>query len=274
MLRTLPIGQALDLLQRLRTATQPETPLSSSMEREYHPRRSEASSPRFPPLSLVPGPSGIEFELTTRYPIAYPDLRPVDVASSSLLDAVFGSTTTIREAVRADVHLGRCVSNLQQRFLTTYISNAGFSSTSPPSRQQDFPAIGPDELPSDGQGIASPPPQGQSLDLLGLPIDMGTEPSPSLNSYCDARLVQLDLSQWSGVTMDDALAARIVSFYLQTDHPLLGLFDSDLFLHDLLSLEQSFCSPMLLNAVMAWASVSSHSHLNSPAGDMHFVLED
>lgn len=51
------------------------------------------------------------------------------------------------------------------------------------------------------------------------------------------------------------LAARLISFYLTTDHPVLGLFDADLFLRDLVDHKTDFCSPLLLDAVLCFACV-------------------
>jgi hypothetical protein len=74
--------------------------------------------------------------------------------------------------------------------------------------------------------------------------------------YCDDRLRQIDIEKWTDVPIGSQMAGKIISFYLTIDHPMLGLFDADLFLRDLVSGDHNFCSPMLVNAVLAWASVS------------------
>jgi hypothetical protein len=51
------------------------------------------------------------------------------------------------------------------------------------------------------------------------------------------------------------LAAKIILLYLETDHPLLGTFDPDLFVNDLINCETRFCSRFLLSAVMYWGCV-------------------
>lgn len=73
---------------------------------------------------------------------------------------------------------------------------------------------------------------------------------------CDARLRQLKISHWSPVVISDELAAQLLSLYLTTDHPLLSPFDADLFIDDLTSRTLRFCSPLLVNSVLAWACVS------------------
>jgi hypothetical protein len=82
---------------------------------------------------------------------------------------------------------------------------------------------------------------------------------------CDSRLRNLRISRWTDVEIDDALAARCISLYLETDHPLLGYFDSDLFISDLAPAQQGarddrqrayqHCSPLLVNALLYWACV-------------------
>lgn len=52
----------------------------------------------------------------------------------------------------------------------------------------------------------------------------------------DRRLAKLDMSFWTAVPILNDLAARVVLLYLETDHPLLGTFDPDLFLDNLVKL--------------------------------------
>lgn len=85
-----------------------------------------------------------------------------------------------------------------------------------------------------------------------------TRPSlPLPSSVLDDRLSQLDISYWTVVPIDNESAASLISQYIMTDHALLPSFDADLFLQDLVSKTIRFCSPLLVNALLAWASVSS-----------------
>jgi len=43
--------------------------------------------------------------------------------------------------------------------------------------------------------------------------------------------------------------------YLEIDHPTIGTFDADLFIADLLGFRLDFCSPFLVSALLAFASV-------------------
>jgi hypothetical protein len=92
----------------------------------------------------------------------------------------------------------------------------------------------------------------------------GTPISPSdPNTYCDPRLELLTVSYWTRIPIDNALAARTISHFLQTDHPVLGFFDADLFLRDLVGQGLSFCSSFLFHSVMSLACVRLPAFLPS-----------
>jgi hypothetical protein len=74
--------------------------------------------------------------------------------------------------------------------------------------------------------------------------------------HVDARLSRLHVGYWTNVPIDDDFAASVLSHYLETDHPLWGCFDADLFLSDLVDHKLNACSPFLFNALMAHACVS------------------
>ena len=76
-------------------------------------------------------------------------------------------------------------------------------------------------------------------------------------SYCDERLRELDISFWTNVKVTNDLAARIISLYMRTDHPLLGLFSPNLFISDLVAKKETHCSRFLLHALMYLGSVSA-----------------
>jgi hypothetical protein len=74
-------------------------------------------------------------------------------------------------------------------------------------------------------------------------------------TYCDARLTMLDMSMWTTVPIPNDLAAAAISLYLQTDHPLLGFFDADIFIEDLVEGRSRYCSPLLVSSLLFWALV-------------------
>ena len=76
------------------------------------------------------------------------------------------------------------------------------------------------------------------------------------SDYCDTRLHELDISFWTSVPISNEFAANVISLYLETDHPLLGIFDPALFISDLVTWKLQFCSRLLVNAILYWACVS------------------
>lgn len=101
----------------------------------------------------------------------------------------------------------------------------------------------------------SPLPKSRSPMTSGHP---GSQNRPKAPAICDPRLEHLRISRWTAVDIDNGTAAKCISLYLQTDHPLLGHFDPDLFLDDLLSPEgqpTEYCSSLLVNSLLYWACV-------------------
>ena len=80
---------------------------------------------------------------------------------------------------------------------------------------------------------------------------------------CDERLHGLRLDRWSCVPVDSGFAASAISLYLESEHPLFGFFDPDLFLTDLLAGRSRFCSPLLVSSVMHRACVSRSNILRA-----------
>ena len=76
--------------------------------------------------------------------------------------------------------------------------------------------------------------------------------------YCDKRLAELDVSFWTDIDITNDLAARIVSLYIRTDHPLLGLFSPDLFISDLVGKQDTHCSRFLFHVLMYLGCVGGH----------------
>ncbi|KAI1349833.1 hypothetical protein F5Y01DRAFT_287708 [Xylaria sp. FL0043] len=68
--------------------------------------------------------------------------------------------------------------------------------------------------------------------------------------YCDKGLQYLQVSFWTDMKISNDFAARVISMYIKTDHPLLGLFDTRLFISDLINQRTNYCSKFLFHAVM------------------------
>ncbi|POR32983.1 Nitrogen assimilation transcription factor nirA [Tolypocladium paradoxum] len=82
-------------------------------------------------------------------------------------------------------------------------------------------------------------------------------------AYCDPRLALINIGYWSRIKVTNELAATLVSLYLETDHPILGFFDPDLFLQDLVDCRARYCSPLLVSSVLSWAC---HAYSTSEPG--------
>ncbi|KAL2201605.1 hypothetical protein CC79DRAFT_1281978 [Sarocladium strictum] len=85
--------------------------------------------------------------------------------------------------------------------------------------------------------------------------------APALGSQApDPSLEGLDISKWTTVAVSNDFAARAMSLYFSTDHPLLCPFDRKLFTEDLISANQgSYCSRALVNALMYWCCLAYES---------------
>ncbi|KAI0432189.1 hypothetical protein F5Y09DRAFT_354010 [Xylaria sp. FL1042] len=68
--------------------------------------------------------------------------------------------------------------------------------------------------------------------------------------YCDERLQYLQVGFWTDIKVSNDFTARVISMYIKTDHPLLGLFDTRLFINDLVNQRINYCSKFLFHAVM------------------------
>lgn len=71
----------------------------------------------------------------------------------------------------------------------------------------------------------------------------------------DARLDAVKPSKWTTVSDDDDLMRALLRLYLFYEYHWLTCFHKDYFLDDMLAESGQFCSPLLVNAVLAHACV-------------------
>lgn len=71
---------------------------------------------------------------------------------------------------------------------------------------------------------------------------------------------RITATQWTKVTSDNRLFRRLISLYFCCQHPCGPFVHKDLFLEDMVAGKTSFCTPLLVNAVLAIASVSKCRH--------------
>lgn len=100
-------------------------------------------------------------------------------------------------------------------------------------------------------------PQNESGDW---PNVEATGKSPYVQPYglaqvIDARLDQVMPSRWTAVLADENFLRILLKLYFQYEHQFCGFFNKDLFLEDMLSGSTTFCSDLLVNAVLALACV-------------------
>ena len=71
----------------------------------------------------------------------------------------------------------------------------------------------------------------------------------------DPRLGMADVTRWTQVITDNKLFVSILSAYLLQEYPGFPVFHKDTFLQALVDGDRRFCSPLLVNALMAEACV-------------------
>jgi hypothetical protein len=74
-------------------------------------------------------------------------------------------------------------------------------------------------------------------------------------------VVEVSAKPWTSVTDDDGLVSYLISLWLTWSHPFCNWVDRELFIRDMRSgnVYSKFCSPFLVNSILAEASVSSPS---------------
>lgn len=79
-----------------------------------------------------------------------------------------------------------------------------------------------------------------------------------IHYLCDEAPCKVPAKPWTNVTEDDDLVSHLVSLYFTWDYPFWSFLDRDVFLRHMArgDLESEFCSPFLVNAVLANACVS------------------
>lgn len=79
----------------------------------------------------------------------------------------------------------------------------------------------------------------------------------TLEMLCDIPLFQVPTKPWTTVTDDNHLVSHLVSLYFTWDHPFSHLIDQKIFLEEMAKgdLGSEFCTPFLVNSLLAMASV-------------------
>lgn len=95
------------------------------------------------------------------------------------------------------------------------------------------------------------------------PMDAGKDEyeSPYLKPCHAAEIVDPQLgsvkpSAWTSVSSDNELMRKLLCSYFLYEYQWLAIFNKDLFLEDMVARRHRFCSPLLVNALLAFACVS------------------
>lgn len=169
----------------------------------------------------------VEYELTMMHNLAYPILEPIQLPNITLESLDTSSLPMMLESM-------------------TYMAlNTADSSSSHPEESKTI-----------AQSIfsANPPIRSSENLLKGFSPVAGPAPPSQL---CDVRLNRLNIGFWTNAPISNEFAAGAISTYLETDHALLGFFDADLFLSDLIEQRFSHCSPFLVSSLLYLACVSA-----------------
>ena len=97
-----------------------------------------------------------------------------------------------------------------------------------------------------------------SIDASGILRHYGHTSSMSLVSDAKHSPVNVQVSEaWTSVTQNAEFVEHLTSLYFCWFHPFYTLFSKDLFQHDMAKGRTKFCSPLLVNAVLAMACAYS-----------------
>jgi hypothetical protein len=79
-----------------------------------------------------------------------------------------------------------------------------------------------------------------------------------INRLSDTPIFEAPANPWTSTTDDDDFVSHLISLYFTWQHCISNYIDRDLFLRDMRSKELSshFCSPLLVNSILAVACVS------------------
>jgi hypothetical protein len=90
-------------------------------------------------------------------------------------------------------------------------------------------------------------------------------PSPSfrrkvmdVSFLCDTPPIRVPTKPWTNVTDDDGFVSHLMSLYFTWDYPFYAFLDRDVFVKHMTAqnLNSDYCSPFLVNAILANACVS------------------
>lgn len=120
------------------------------------------------------------------------------------------------------------------------------STSAPESSSWGTPSMSP--MPSSGDMYAS-----------SSVTDTSSRNFMNIDRLTDIPLFELSAHPWTQVTTDNGFVSHLVSLWLTWDHVVRNWIDTDLFIAAMKSgdVNSPFCSPFLVNIILAQACVSS-----------------
>ena len=230
-LRCMPENIAHETLQKLRASSDPAWVLRSIDGDVPGVRLLEHTTAR----AMLPEiRSGTEFELMVRYSISYPRIDPLKIEALSRT-LVPRPHIMLQSNPESDT---RIIENFDLTSERDHQTTKG-AHASPPAWEDGVQAH--DSKSNTGPLLNSRPP------------DLSIR-------HWDQLLIGLDIAFWTPVPVTNQFAANVISLYLETDHPIIGIFDARSFVNDLLDCKLQFCSPFLVNSLLSFACVSPKFH--------------
>ena len=117
-----------------------------------------------------------------------------------------------------------------------------WSSDKPRSGSYGYPSLALSNAQSSPAQVREPTVSSATIDFTRFP---------------DGRMAQATCKPWTNVIHNDKLFQRLLIVYFTWLHPSFCVFDQNLFLEDLIAqnTESRFCSPMLVNTILALSYV-------------------
>lgn len=72
----------------------------------------------------------------------------------------------------------------------------------------------------------------------------------------EKQLKELDISFWTEVGITNDAAVQAILLYLSSEHPIIGVFDADIWIEGLTAKNLRHCSHFLVSSMLCWACVS------------------
>ncbi|XWW92809.1 hypothetical protein V2A60_000736 [Cordyceps javanica] len=105
------------------------------------------------------------------------------------------------------------------------------------------------------RGDAGSPPAGETDNAAGPSHDTLYLSPFHAAQLLEPRLTDVQMAPWTRVCDDDALMRELLEVFFRCEYQFTSAFHKDYFLEDLAAGRTEFCSPLLVNIVLAYASV-------------------